>query len=276
MRIPAKNALLTGLPRSGTTMICHLLNRLPNVVALHEPMEPVSLAGSSNGQIVAGLRAFFDAQRDSILSRGQARSKSFGGNVPTNPLSDVIVGGQRQRLLDGMSLLVSNVTSETFSLYLKHPAFFTACLPFLSDQFQCYASVRNPLSVLLSWQNAEMPVKDGHVPAAEHFDPALRKSLAAEPDRVERQIIILEYFYRMYSTYIPDHTMRYEDIIATNGRFLAIVEPSAIRFDEPLQSRNKLNLPNRDQVEFLLSRLVNREHVYEQFYSRDDVLSLVS
>jgi len=29
--------LLTGLPRSGTTLVCALLNRLPDTVALSEP-----------------------------------------------------------------------------------------------------------------------------------------------------------------------------------------------------------------------------------------------
>ncbi len=33
------NIILTGVPRSGTTLICHLLNQLPGVGALHEPLE---------------------------------------------------------------------------------------------------------------------------------------------------------------------------------------------------------------------------------------------
>jgi hypothetical protein len=34
------NIVSTGLPRSGTTLTCHLLNKLPNTVALHEPIAP--------------------------------------------------------------------------------------------------------------------------------------------------------------------------------------------------------------------------------------------
>ena len=274
-RLP-KNAILTGLPRSGTTMMCSLLNQIPNVVALHEPMEPGLSVGLNNEEIVASIQVFFDKQRDLIRNEGRARSKSYKGSVPTNPLSDVLIDGKRERLIDGMNIAVSNVSSATFSLYLKHPGFFTVCLPFLSKHFPCYATVRNPLSVLLSWQKAGMAVSNGRLPAAEPFDPRLRDALAAEPDRIERQIIILEYFYRMYSTHIPDHTIRYEDVIATKGRSFAIIEPGAARFNETLESRNKLNIGDSEEVRNLLDRLVNRPQVYDRFYSRQDVMSLVA
>ena len=35
--------ILTGIARSGTTLSCSLLNKLPQCVALHEPMNPAEL-----------------------------------------------------------------------------------------------------------------------------------------------------------------------------------------------------------------------------------------
>ena len=35
-----RNIVLTGLGRSGTTLTCHLLNKLPDTVALAEPIAP--------------------------------------------------------------------------------------------------------------------------------------------------------------------------------------------------------------------------------------------
>jgi len=32
-----RNVLITGTPRSGTTLICSLVNKLPDTVAVHEP-----------------------------------------------------------------------------------------------------------------------------------------------------------------------------------------------------------------------------------------------
>lgn len=37
--------ILTGIARSGTTLSCSLLNKLPQCVALHEPMNPDDLVG---------------------------------------------------------------------------------------------------------------------------------------------------------------------------------------------------------------------------------------
>jgi len=37
--------ILTGIARSGTTLTCALLNKLPQTVALHEPMNPAELVG---------------------------------------------------------------------------------------------------------------------------------------------------------------------------------------------------------------------------------------
>ena len=37
--------ILTGIARSGTTLSCSLLNKLPQCVALHEPMNPAELIG---------------------------------------------------------------------------------------------------------------------------------------------------------------------------------------------------------------------------------------
>ena len=39
--------LITGVPRSGTTLCCNLLNQCDNVVALHEPIDPQKLTSTS-------------------------------------------------------------------------------------------------------------------------------------------------------------------------------------------------------------------------------------
>ena len=40
-----RDVVLTGPPRSGTTLACHMLNKLPGTVALHEPIPPRRFAG---------------------------------------------------------------------------------------------------------------------------------------------------------------------------------------------------------------------------------------
>ena len=66
------NVILTGIPRAGTTLSCVLLNKLPNTIALVEPMLTSELG--SDGDVPASVESFFDQSRESLLSRREARS----------------------------------------------------------------------------------------------------------------------------------------------------------------------------------------------------------
>ena len=52
--------ILTGIARSGTTLSCSLLNKLPRCVALHEPLDPAELVGLPfPAGYMAAVAAFF-------------------------------------------------------------------------------------------------------------------------------------------------------------------------------------------------------------------------
>ena len=57
--------------------------------------------------------------------------------------------------------------TEDFLLVVKHPAAFSAMLPTLSQHYPCFAAVRNPISVLGSWNSVAYPIHRGHIPAAD-------------------------------------------------------------------------------------------------------------
>ncbi len=89
--------LLTGLPRGGTTLACELLNRLPDVRALDEPMDPNQLlreATADDGVSIGGARIqaaiaqFAAQQRRSILDRGMAITLHVDGRVLGARVSD--------------------------------------------------------------------------------------------------------------------------------------------------------------------------------------------
>ena len=85
--------ILTGIARSGTTLSCSLLNKLPRCVALHEPMNPAELVGLPfPDAYMAKVAAFFSAQRASLLGSGTAVSKARGGRVPDNPFESAPAG----------------------------------------------------------------------------------------------------------------------------------------------------------------------------------------
>ncbi len=270
-----RNIILTGLPRSGTTLACSLLGQLPDVVALHEPMRPMMISGLGGSEFIDTVVEFFDAMRQQIKTEGTAASKSQEGRVPRNPLGDQVIDGQRVKNIDGNIISVENVTTPRFDLCMKHPAMFTARLPVLAEVFDCYAIVRNPLSVLLSWRDSGMSVGDGHSPAAESHDPELAALLRELPDVLDRQIALLDYMFARYRDFLPDRTIRYEDVISTGGAALSAVVPAAKSLEEELSSRNRrLVVKNADTLHIARRLLENAEACWF-FYDQSDVLSMV-
>jgi broad-specificity NMP kinase len=66
-----RNVLITGTPRSGTTLVCSLLNKLPDIVALHEPMNVFDFVSRSDDEIAHMIDKFCAESRKSL--REQAR-----------------------------------------------------------------------------------------------------------------------------------------------------------------------------------------------------------
>ncbi|MFZ1343726.1 sulfotransferase domain-containing protein [Thiothrix eikelboomii] len=274
-----QQVILTGLPRSGTTLTCHLLNKLPNSVALHEPLIPLDLAGYERAQLVEFILEYFSAQRRQILQTGTAVSKSFGGQVPDNPMAGFDpITGKRIRVLDGRLVEINKPLEPDFCLAIKQPAFFTAILKDLvtTDSLRCFALIRNPLAVLLSWNSVEMPVSRGRVPAAEAFAPELKLSLEQIEDVYDRQVLLLDWFFQQYLTYLPaKQILFYEATINTAGRSLAVINPLANQLTETLYSKNNNSLYNAALKQTLLAKLLSKtEGAFWHFYTEEQLISI--
>lgn len=271
--------ILTGLPRSGTTLTCHLLNKLPDCVALHEPINPLLFQGWDEPDIVRYIQAYFTGQRQQILRDGKADSKSTGGRVPDNPMAGVDPAtGRRIKVLDGYHIQIDKLVNHSFTLVIKQPAFFTALLGGLVSSFPCFAIVRNPLSVLLSWNTVALPVAEGRVPAAEAFSPGLGSSLDAINDVHDRQIALLSWFFAQYRQHLqPSQVLFYEGIISQGGASLAVICDSARSLREALSSKNNNTLYNPSQKNYLAEKLLqHKDAAFWDFYSQDDVVQLAA
>ena len=117
--------------------------------------------------------------------------------------------------------MIDKPLSPRFTLLVKHNALFAALLPRLADSFPVLALVRNPLSVLASWQTVNLPVNRGRLPAGEELDPDLHRALEDEPEVLRRQVIILDWFFARYHDHLaPADILRYEDLMESGGRTL--------------------------------------------------------
>ena len=79
-----KNVVITGLGRSGTTLVCHLLNKLPDIVALSEPIAPGKFAEHmpDHEAVCDGIERFYRRMRRMARREGVVISKHVGGVVP--------------------------------------------------------------------------------------------------------------------------------------------------------------------------------------------------
>jgi hypothetical protein len=297
----ARNVLVTGPARAGTTLTCELLNTVADVVALDEPVRPVLLTGrpapslarriqqrlgirpkhpvgsASPEQACRNIEEFCAEQRVSLLERGVATSKNVDGQVTGSKVADDRgAAGLRRRLAARGEITIDKALTADFVLVVKHNSSFTALVDELAPRFPLYAIVRNPLSILRSWQTVPFPVREGHAPVGEAIDDDLRTQLAAIDDRVERQLHLLDWCFSKYHGALgPEAVVRYEDIVATGGRALQAVAPGAAQLDHTLQSRNRTSVYDAAGVRELGARLLERDGAYWNYYSRDSVTELV-
>ena len=278
MKLRDHVALLTGLPRSGTTLSCRLFNVLPDTVALVEPMNVGNLAKlSARSTMMAAIEQFVIRQRMSLITDGVAVSRHVGGTVTDNLFAPGRGrNGLRRFHASHGAISFGKPLSREFTLIIKHPAVFTALLSDLVTRFRCYAVIRNPLAVLASWNSTDMPVRDGHAPAAEQHDPDLKRALEMIHDRFDRQLYLLSWYLGQYQQYLPtDHIIRYEDVVDSGGRALAVVTPSAALLNEPLTNLNRNSVYEWETISLLAQKLLTTEGNYWDFYSPDEIQKLM-
>jgi hypothetical protein len=275
-----RNVLITGIPRSGTTLVCSLLNKVPEVIALHEPMDVWDFSKSRDVKGLADIIENFCADaRRSLREHGFAISKHVGGEIRDNAASDQVEAGEkRSRRTEHGKIFIDKPLSENFTLAIKHPLAFTALLEPLSQHFECFAVIRNPLATLASWNSLDwLKVKQGHAPIAEKLDPDLARRLGGESDVIERQIQILEWSYDRYRRFLPKQAaIKYEDLIDTRARELAKFFPAAADLNEDLVSKNVNKHYDHRLMADLGQRLLKRDGALWNFYSKRDVEILLS
>jgi hypothetical protein len=214
--------------------------------------------------------------RGSILTRRLAVSKQVSGKVPDNPIAtDSMEMGLRQNADTLGEIMVDKELEENFVLVVKHPAAFTAILDTLVRQFQCFAVIRNPLAVLASWSTIATPQEQGHAPMAENLDQHLKTHLASKPDKIERQLHLLGWYFNKYLQVLPrESILRYEEIVSSGGKALNTIVPWADKLSEPLENKNYTPVCALDVIAHLGERLLATDGPYWEFYSREDVRQL--
>lgn len=271
-----RDIVLTGVPRGGTTLACHLLHECVNTVALFEPMD-VNALDAHAPRAVDQIESFFVETRHSLQTWGTAPSKHRDGTLPDNPFGERGADGRRKLLVDHGRIVVAQ-PADDFTLVVKHNAAFCALLPEISTRFDSLAIVRNPLAVLASWNTVELPVGVGRLPAGERLDPILRQMLEEEPERLRRQLTVLRWFFRRFQKYLPpSRVLRYEDIVASGGDVLRHAASLAGARRPDLSARNSSALYRQTPTALLADALLGEiDAPWAAWYSQAAIAELAS
>lgn len=261
--------LLTGIPRAGTSLCTRLAARLPNTVALSEPMDDALFADTRDGSVASDRVAQFAARtRQLVLTSRRAPSMHRDGALTDQMVAADMAGGARAPQTT-RGLIEVAPEDDQFTLVVKHNARFAALLPWLAARLPCLAVVRNPVAALASWETVTLPVRDGQVPAGERFDPALREALARETNVMRRRVAILNWFFERFDQCLPaTRIIRYEAIVATDGGALRQALPGKGSGPvEPLTSRNAHALYPPGAAAPTLDALLAAGGAWRRFYS---------
>lgn len=277
-----RNIVITGPGRSGTTLTCYLLNKLPDTVALSEPIAPGKFADRmpDHEAVCDGIEQYYRDMRRMALRKGVVISKHVGGVVPDNTKGEV--NGVRRRIAQKGKIAVGKDIRPGFYLAIKQPNMFTALLPTLAKRFPCFAIVRNPLAIRASSLSIQSQQKGGKNPRAlvtydGEMKRNLNKSTNEGKDKIDKWLLRMHYRFERYQRELPsDHIIRYEDIVSSGGKALEVIVPAAGELDEPLESKNSNPLYSRNQVLRYGQRLLQSEGAYWNFYSRESVEEILN
>lgn len=263
-----RNIILTGIPRSGTTLSCKILLGIENQIALNEPIAATNFKSKLTPLNV--VENAFKTYRKQLLKRQAVPVRTNAGKISDNAYS--ADRKTRKKVLERTLVKFDKNLNSDFTLILKHCAEFTLILDKLVKNYECFAIVRNPLSVLASWHSVDVPVSKGRVSKSEILNPDFHIKLEKINSLKDKQMFILNWYFSQYSALETKNVIKYEDIISTQGKALSVISGKETNFADKLKNRNSNDLYDKKVMsEYLKLLLELRDGAYLNYYSIEEI-----
>lgn len=210
--------VLTGIPRSGTTLAACLVDHLEDTVCLNEPARYYEWAVSCANRMhfVRNVLEDLRATRQKLAKGGTvADVREEDGSAPTNYYD----ARNRRRILN-CHQVGRPASGEKLLLAVKHNEPLTATLPELcaSDDIAIVAIVRHPVPTILSWRSRPIPLRAGRLSIGYRLWPEALEAEQAAHSVIEAQASIYALYCRRYWSLRDRITIvRYEDMINNPG-----------------------------------------------------------
>lgn len=265
-----KTYLLTGIPRSGTTLACKILNELENIIALHEPLNPSSFYSKTSEDAASEAIQKIQNIENNLVNGVPFEHGNKGALLIDNPVS-THRSEKLRKVVAQRGLITLPPQDESSFLIVKQNAFFAATIHNLKSIYPIVAIVRNPVDVLMSWKTVDLPVNRGHIPAGEKYDAQLKSFLQTEMNLAKRQAHIYSWFIKQYvNADIP--IVSYESIIASNG--ITLTRALGLSHSTEIPLSNVSRFYSEGELAELTNDISNNiVQLSSRFYSESDIYS---
>lgn len=265
MSIPI-NTLITGIPRSGTTLVTSIVDSLSNTVALNEPLShatwPMEHPEASAEDYVTYIKRDFEQLRKSILN---THSVYDWRDEKGNPVTDYYKSKNAPKLKP--LNLESRHLTPGFRLAVKHNAPYLAVLDKLAKppDFTLLVVIRNPIDVIYSWRSLNIPISRGKLPHGIFYWPELKDITDAKIPLIEKQVRIYDLLCKKIAeSQQALRLIRYESLIQNDINLPALLGGSYAQNIIPVKATSK-PLPS-EYITSVKSLLASHAQYYAHFY----------
>lgn len=240
----SNDLVITGVPRSGTSYLCTILNEVNNFVVINEPNEVFQVLRNDSE---IPLTRYYDVIREKIRNQQPIQNKIVDGKF----IEDTNV-------LDVTEDYVPDVDRSDFVLGTKNTLIYMSSIERLRRQFSnetIVACVRNPVDTIASWSNVKFPhIKNVEMNfLAEYSDESGQKAISrvmSKSSLAQRYAMWWDYLAKRLLKISDDIMLiRYEDMVVDpEGTIDSIC--SAMSFDVEMKKDIEPSSPrsHRDQL----------------------------
>lgn len=237
-----KNYLITGLPRSGTTLLTSLLSENMEAVTFSEPEWLKEVRNKSSD--------CYEFTQEFSIKLTSLRSDIRNGKpiyIKTSRFNQGLPQNYYHRNTKGKIVVDKDETPVIYPkdyaekpFIIKANAQFTACLEDLikDEDYKLICLVRNPVATIMSWRSLDIPVSKGNMKIAEKFCSNFISETEAS-DLLVKQVLIANWFFKQYKRFSNDITiLKYEDLIKNATKILSSILSTEL-MPISLKSHNK-------------------------------------
>jgi len=263
--------LLTGVIRSGSTLTCALLNKLPNTVAADEPLLYRDFHGLKGAQFLNYIDQEFSEIRRLAITEKILFSGQVQGKIEQHYSDTLQADGLRHHVYSDAYIPIEKELTTDFTLVIKHFIPFLLNVEYLMKSYRIYGLVRNPLTVLLSMHTLKT-MEEGYYVRHKEVMPNTVELIEKKCSKTGKLIQFLSFLFENCLPLLKaGQVIYYEDLISSKGKALHCITSAANLLDENLKNYHSSRYFDKATISEIGAHLLNSKGAFWEYYPKNSV-----